>query len=108
MSYRTSTEAGLSPTATGGVETITTWDGHTLGGRVPAFVGLAERTGGVYLEEGSAPLGIVDAMRQGGLDFQGTVERVAPHVQDIVLDDDGSLRSIEREIDMPRHRASTG
>lgn len=109
MSYRNSTDAGLAPTATGAVETITGWDGHTMGGgRVPAFVGLAERTGGVYLEEGSAPLDVVDAMRQVGLDFEVRLQRLATHVEDIVLDDDGSLRKIEREIDMPRYRASTG
>lgn len=107
MTYRTSTEAGLPQTNTGTVETITQWDGHTMGGRVPAFVGLAQRTGGVYLEEADKPLSVPDAMRQVGLDFDVKLEGIQAVVDEPVVTADGPT-TVRRTIDMPRYRASTG
>jgi hypothetical protein len=107
MSYRTSSEAGLAQQATGTVETITQWDGHTMGGRVPAFMGLAQRTGGVYLEEADTPLSVPDAMRQVGLDFEVKLEKLQAVVTEPVVTADGPTTQ-DRAIDMPRYRASTG
>lgn len=109
MTYRTSQEAGLSQEATGAVETITQWDGHTMGGRVPAFMGLAQRTGGVYLEQadGGAPLTVEKAMHDTGLDFEVKLERIQAVVDEPVVTDDGPT-TVQRTIDMPRYRTTAG
>lgn len=64
-------------------------------GRVPAFLGLAERTGGVYTEN---PPTVDEGMRQTGLDYEVRVEALSFHPtgEVAVVGDDGELR-MERQ-----------
>jgi phage/plasmid-like protein (TIGR03299 family) len=62
-------------------------------GRVPAFLGLAERTGGVYIEDTDAGLTAGDALRRAGLDFEVRKDSItaARTAEAPVVGDDGSL-----------------
>lgn len=92
--YRRSPLANEAP---GEAEVITRWGGHTMGGRrIPAFLGLAQRTGGVFFEN---PPSVEDALKQTGLDFQVTLEPL----QTTVINDDGVST-----LDLPRHFATVG
>jgi Domain of unknown function (DUF932) len=67
-------------------------------GRVPAFLGLAERTGGVYLERtGENPPSVAEALKRTGLDFEVRLEPLSfqPTAEAPVVGDDGEL-STER------------
>jgi hypothetical protein len=64
-------------------------------GRVPAFLGLAERSGGVYLERtGDTPPTIAEAMRRVGLDREIRLEPLSVHTSadGFTVGDDGELR----------------
>jgi hypothetical protein len=66
-------------------------------GRVPAFLGLAERTGGVYLERtGENPPSVAEALKRTGLDFEVRLEPLSfqPTAEAMVMDEegDGSIR----------------
>lgn len=104
--YRTSP---LTEDAAGTVEHIARWDGHTMGGRVPAFLGLAQATGGVYLEREGVD--VQTALRETGLDFDVRLETVYAEreVTDIVVNDDGpaEVKRMER-LEIPRYRATVG
>lgn len=68
-------------------------------GRVPAFLGLAERTGGVYLERtGPNPPTVAEAMRSCGLDFEVRKDTLAVNLSADapVATDDGGL-TMERQ-----------
>lgn len=68
-------------------------------GRVPAFLGLAERTGGVYLERtGANPPTVAEAMSRVGLDFEVRKDTLAVNLsaEVAVPTDDGGL-SMERQ-----------
>lgn len=67
--YRTSPLAAEAP---GTVETITRWNGQTYGGRVPAFLGLAQKTGGLFLE--NPPGSVEEALAATDLNFQVVLE----------------------------------
>lgn len=104
-SYRNITASGLEATGTAGFEqgqgqAFAAWKGKTLGffgadlgsaapsdGRVPAFLGLAERTGGVYVEN---PPSVADALKQTGLDFEVKHEPITAGRSEDVLADDAS------------------
>jgi hypothetical protein len=63
-------------------------------GRVPAFLGLAERSGGVYLERtGDNPPTVAEAMRRCGLDREVRKEPLSVHTsaEAPVVTDDGGL-----------------
>jgi hypothetical protein len=63
-------------------------------GRVPAFLGLAERSGGVYLERtGDNPPTVAEAMKRCGLDREVRLEPLSVHTsaEAPVLGDDGDL-----------------
>lgn len=66
-------------------------------GRVPAFLGLAERTGGVYIEQTSG-LNVSDAIRQTGLDFEVRKESLSVNLTQevLVVGEDGEPR-MERQ-----------
>ena len=103
--YRNSPLAAEAPAA-GTVETITRWDGHTMGGRVPAFMGLAQRTGGVYLEN---PPSVQDALRATGLDFEvrlETVEAVVTETSAAMVDGELVEVPVEKRLAIPRYRAT--
>ncbi len=55
-------------------------------GRVPAFLGLAERTGGVYVEDSDRGLTVGDALRQTGLDFEVRKELITAARTEEVLE----------------------
>jgi len=62
-------------------------------GRVPAFLGLAERTGGVYLERtGANPPTVGEALHRTGLDFEVRKEALdfRPTADMLVVGDDGA------------------
>lgn len=103
MTYRTSP---LTEATVGTVETITPWDGHTMGGdRLPAFLGVAAKTGGVLLEKKKGQtLSVPDAMRQADLDFTVTLENIV--VPRGGMNADGEFEYTYEP--MPRYRASTG
>jgi hypothetical protein len=68
-------------------------------GRVPAFLGLAERTGGVYLERtGENPPTVAEALKRTGLDFEVRLEPLTfqPTAEVAVEDGEGGLR-MERQ-----------
>jgi hypothetical protein len=68
-------------------------------GRVPAFLGLAEQTGGIYLERtGEKPPTVAEALKATGLDFEVRLEPLdfQPTAEAAVLADDGELR-MERQ-----------
>lgn len=93
--YRTSPLAAEAP---GEAEMIGRWSGHQMGGRIPAFLGLAQRTGGVFLESTSdKPRTVVEALHQTGLDFEVTLEPL----QTTVINDEGVST-----LDLPRHFAT--
>ena len=75
-----------------------------MGGRVPAFMGLAQATGGVYLEEADKPLNVEQAMRDTGLDFDVKLEKIQAVVEEPVVTDEGPT-TVTRTLDMPRYRA---
>lgn len=102
MSYRTSP---LAAEATGTVETIQRWGGHTMGGRVPAFLGLAQRTGGVYLEN---PPSVTEGLRQTGLDFEVKLHTLQTVVAEPVIGPDGDLGMQTTAHELTRHRATVG
>jgi hypothetical protein len=63
-------------------------------GRVPAFLGLAERSGGVYLERtGDNPPTVAEAMKRVGLDREVRKEPLSVHTsaEAPVVTDDGGL-----------------
>lgn len=65
-------------------------------GRVPAFLGLAERTGGVYLERtGENPPTVDEALKRTGLDFEVRLEPLSfqPTADAPVVGEDGGLSS---------------
>lgn len=64
-------------------------------GRVPAFLGLAEKTGGIYVEH---PPTVEEGLRQTGLDYEVRVESLSfqPSGEVAVLGDDGNL-TMERQ-----------
>lgn len=66
-------------------------------GRVPAFLGLAERSGGVYIENTSG-LEVGDALHQTGLDFEVRKDSLSVNLSGEVpvVGDDGSL-TMERQ-----------
>jgi hypothetical protein len=55
-------------------------------GRVPAFLGLAERTGGVYVEDSDRGLHVGDALRKTGLDFEVRKELITAARTESVLE----------------------
>lgn len=68
-------------------------------GRVPAFLGLAERSGGVYLERtGENPPSVAEAIRRVGLDREVRLEPLSAHLSGEVAvpTDDGGL-TMERQ-----------
>jgi phage/plasmid-like protein (TIGR03299 family) len=86
--YRKSTLAAQAP---GYAETITRWSGQTMGGgRIPAFMGLAQRTGGVYLE----------------VRLEQVLANVAQTAIDVV---DGEPREVTTytALDVPNYRCTT-
>jgi phage/plasmid-like protein (TIGR03299 family) len=97
----------LADEAPGVVETVTPWDGHTMGGRVPAFIGLAQRTGGVFLEtvpDGQATPTVAERLTQVGLDYEVTLEDIKVSVPGMNADGEFEVR----EETMPRHKATVG
>ncbi len=60
--------------------------GRPTEGRVPAFLGLAERTGGVYVEDTNRGLTVGDALRQAGLDFEVRKELITATRTEEVLE----------------------
>lgn len=82
-------------------------------GRVPAFLGLAERTGGVYIEDTTRGLTVADALRQTGLDFEVKLEPISAARSESYLDndDDGNLGMVSRptgeQLVMPEWMATT-
>lgn len=101
-SYRKST---LAATAPGIAETITRWSGQTMGGRVPAFMALAQRTGGTYLQrEGMT---IEEGLRETGLDFEVRLERTFAHVNQDGIDEAGQPVTITTPIEVPDYRTTT-
>lgn len=69
--------------------------GRPTEGRVPAFLGLAERTGGVYVEN---PPTVADALRETGLDFDVRHNPVsASRMEEVAVpDEEHGLRMEER------------
>lgn len=67
-------------------------------GRVPAFLGLAERTGGVYIEQTSG-LNVADALRQTGLDFEVRKDALSVNLSGevAVATEDGGLSMEQQE-----------
>lgn len=100
--YRTST---LSATAPGQVETIEKFAGDFFGGdRIPAFMGLAKRTGGVYLEN---PPSIAEGLKATGLDFEVRLERVQALVAQDGISAEGEPVTMHTAIDVPGYRCTT-
>lgn len=103
-SYRTSPLATEAP---GTAETITRWAGQTMGGRVPAFMGLAQRTGGVYLEaQDGEHLKATDALRQTDLDFEVRLERVQAVISQDGMNASGEPETVTSAYDIPDYRAT--
>lgn len=103
--YRTSPLADIAPAAP---EVIGKWKGQTMGGRVPAFLGLAQRTGGVYFEN---PPTVAEGIKGTGLDFEVRLERVQALVAQTGIEVvDGEPREVTTHVavDSPRFRASVG
>jgi hypothetical protein len=67
-------------------------------GRVPAFLGLAERTGGVYVED-TRGLNVADALRQTGLDFEVRKDALSVNLtgEVAVPTEDGGLEMQQQE-----------
>lgn len=104
-SYRTSP---LAATAPGVAETITRWSGQTMGGRVPAFMALAQRTGGTYLEREG--LTVAEGLRESGLDFEVRLERTFAHVATTdlaVVDGEPQEVQTVTPIEVPDYRTTT-
>jgi phage/plasmid-like protein (TIGR03299 family) len=100
-SYRTSPLAAEAP---GVAETVSRWSGQTMGGRVPAFMGLAQRTGGVYFEN---PPSLLEGLRQTGLDYTATLDRVQAVVMQDGISESGEPVEIPTYIDIPDRRVVT-
>src|SRR3954468_10697105 len=95
----------LADEAPGVVETVTPWAGQTMGGRVPAFIGLAQRTGGVFLEtstNGESVPTVAERLVQVGLDYEVTLEDLKVTVPGMNADGEFEVR----EEPMPHHRAT--
>ncbi len=79
---------------------LSKWAGQTMGGTVPAFLGLAQRTGGTYFEN---PPTVAEGIKGTDLDFEVRLEKM----QAVVMQD-----TIEGQVplavDVPRFRASVG
>jgi hypothetical protein len=102
--YRKSTLAAEAPGVT---ETITRWSGEQMGGRVPAFVGLAQRTGGLYLEaQEDKPLLATEALRSTDLDFEVRLERTYAHVNQEGVNEGGEPVTITTPIEVPDYRTT--
>lgn len=100
-SYRKSPLAIEAPNA---VETITRWSGQTMGGRVPAFMALAQRTGGLYYEN---PPSLAEGLRATGLDAEVRLERTFAHVDQSAYDPEtGEEVTVTAPIDMPDYRTT--
>lgn len=94
--YRTST---LELTAPGRPEIVTAWSGQTMGGRVPAFMALAQKNGGgVYFEN---PPTLADGIKGTDLDFEVRLEAMQAVVQQDTIDGPVAL-----PVDVPRFRAA--
>jgi hypothetical protein len=82
-------------------------------GRVPAFLGLAERSGGVYLERtGENPPTVAEAMQRCGLDREVRLEPLSVHTSGevAVSTDDGGLEMQRQEtgvVPMPARWVAT-
>jgi hypothetical protein len=101
--YRTSP---LDTEAPGRPEVISKWAGQTMGGRVPAFMGLAQRTGGVYYEN---PPSLAAGIRGTDLDFEVRLERMQAVVNQTAFDPEtGTEIPIFTNVDVPRFRAAVG
>jgi hypothetical protein len=77
-------------------------------GRVPAFLGLAEKTGGRYIEK---PPTVAEGLRQTGLDFIVKHEPLRTRYTEtgIAVGDDDSLEEVETEagqLDLPDWRVT--
>lgn len=102
--YRTSPLASEAP---GVAETITRWSGQTMGGRVPAFMGLASRTGGVYLERPG--MTVAEGLRETGLDYEVRLQPVSAMVttDDLtVVDGEPQVAQVTTAHDIPNYRAT--
>jgi hypothetical protein len=102
--YRHSTLAAEAPNA---VETITRWRGQTMGGRVPAFMALAQRTGGLFLDMEQEPRSLPDAMHAVGLDFEVRLEKVFAHVAQEGVSEDGTISTQYVPVEIPDRRVAT-
>jgi phage/plasmid-like protein (TIGR03299 family) len=79
----------LADEAPGTVETIERWNGHTMGGRVPPFIAVAQQTGGVYWEN---PPSLDEALRQTGLDAEVTLEDLV--VPQMGMNEHGEIETV--------------
>lgn len=96
MSYR---ESPLQDSAVGTVERIDKWGGKTYGGRVPSFLGLAERTGGLYLE-GDAPMTVEEGLASlPDLDYEVKLEPLTVQLRD-------ERGRMGKRLELPRHFAT--
>ena len=91
----------LADEAPGHVEVIGQWNGHTMGGRIPPFMAVAQKTGGVYWEN---PPTLDEALRETGLDAEVTLE-------DLVVPQAGMNADGEFEytyVPVPNHKITVG
>lgn len=96
MTYRHSPLADEAP---GVPEVISPWAGQTMGGRTPAFIGLAQATGGVFFEN---PPSVPEALEQVGLNFEVTLEDLK--VPKAGMNADGEFEYSYEP--MPHHKAT--
>lgn len=99
---------GSAPYEQGIAQQFAAWKGKTMGfarggaqstgPRVPAFLGLAEATGGVYLE--NPPTDIDAALREVGLDYEVRKETIKGHLT-VPRVDGENLVADEVTLDMP-------
>lgn len=102
MTYR---HSPLAPEAPGHAEQISQWDGHTMGGRVPAFVGLAQATGGLFFEN---PPSVAEGLRQSGMDFTVELHDLQAVVPLSSVDSDGGELVVPQTFELARHKATVG
>jgi phage/plasmid-like protein (TIGR03299 family) len=102
MTYRKSPLADVAP---GAAEVVTQWDGQTMGGRVPAFIGLAQKTGGVFYED---PPDVQTGMQQAGMDFEVQLHELQAVVPELGLDQDGKEATVNRMLPLAKHRSTVG
>ncbi len=96
MSYR---ESPLQDSSVGTVERIEKWGGKTYGGRVPSFLGLAEKTGGLYLE-GNAPMTVEEGLAKlPDLDYEVKLEPLTVQLR-------GEHGRMGKRLPLPRHFAT--